>query len=181
MSALSSTTRIRAVRGTLSTTGTELAPSATATDREVRQPSDRFFDEQVVALVCDGSRASVLGSSLLRAHRNDDGHRGAYAHRTPRRHVATQHLRELVHHRQADARPFLGARAGALYAMESIEDVRQLVLGDSSARVRHLELDVVATSEERDPHPPFEGELQGVRDQVQQDCLPHVRIDQDGL
>ena len=84
-----------------------------------------------------------------------------------------------MHQREPDAGPFLRARPRAGDAVESVEDVRQLVRGDPDARVGDRELDLPAASGQRHAHLPLEGELQGVRDQVQQDLLPHVRIDQD--
>ena len=107
--------------------GAELGRSSAAvTDGEVAFGSHRSASSTnrlslgwaaIRARSCSEARSS-------RARRNDDGHRGAHARRAPRRHVAAEDPRELVHQRQPDARPFLGARTSTLHAMESIEDMR---------------------------------------------------------
>ena len=94
------------------------------------------------ARVATGASASASEDRVGRARRNRDCHRRAPVHRALRRDVAAQQARELVHQREPDAGPFLRARPRAGDAVESVEDVRQLVRGDPDARVGDLELDV---------------------------------------
>ena len=72
------------------------------------------------------------------------------------------------------------ARASA-DAVEALEDVRQLVCRDARAGVAHREFDVLPTPGQADGDLAREGELEGVREQVEDDLLPHLAVDVDGL
>ena len=86
-----------------------------------------------------------------------------------------------LHQRQADARAFVRARPRALDAMEALEELRQLLGGDAGARVPHRQLHVVAGVRSATAMLPVERELQRVRQQVEDDLLPHVPVDVDRL
>ena len=88
-------------------------------------------------------------------------------------------LDQIRDQREADAGALVGAAPGALDAMKALEDARQLVLGNARARVAHRQLDPsVSDRAQADPDAALEGELEGIRQQIEQDALPHLRIDE---
>ena len=96
--------------------------------------------------------------------------------------VAAVQPHQLVHQRQADARALVGARARALDAVEALEQARQLVLRDADAGVRDRQLDAVAARRAASRAiAAVERELERVRQQVEDDLLPHVAVDEDRL
>jgi hypothetical protein len=86
-------------------------------------------------------------------------------------------LRELLHQREADAAPFVGATARALDPMEALEEPRDLVRGDAGAGVAHRELGGGARLAQRDGDLARERELERVRDEIEDDLLPHPAVD----
>ena len=144
MSALSSTTRTRAGRS---------APSISSGARRRRSGRRRRWRPRSAASGAPPRRTGCPPRARRREPSPeqrrparagiDDGHRRAPVHGALHRDVAAQQARELVHQREPDAGPFLRARPRAGDAVESVEDVRQLVRGDPDARVGDLELDLV--------------------------------------
>ena len=84
---------------------------------------------------------------------------------------------QLLHEREADARPLVGAPARPLDAEEALEAVRELVRGDAAPGVAHVEPRVVPVVAPRDDDLALQGELERVGDEVEHDLLPHVRVD----
>ena len=88
-------------------------------------------------------------------------------------------LDQIRDQREPDARALIGAAPDALDAMKAFEDALQLVLGNAHARVAHRQLDAsVSERAQADPNAALERELEGVRQQIEQDALPHLRIDE---
>ncbi len=85
--------------------------------------------------------------------------------------------RQIGDERQADAAAFVGARTRAAHAMKAIEEMRDLFGRNSRAGVGHRQHRVVVHVAQRDRDRPVEGELEGVRQQVEDDLLPHVDVD----
>ena len=73
------------------------------------------------------------------------------------------------------------ARAGAFDAMEALEQARHLVGRHADAAVAHAQLDIIAGVAQRHLDAAVEGELQRVRQQVEDDLLVHVVVDEDRL
>src|SRR6185437_7969963 len=67
--------------------------------------------------------------------------------------------------------------------MKALEEMRQLGLGDAGAGITHPELGVLAVGARRDLDRDLavEGELERIRQEVEDDLLPHVAIDMDRL
>ncbi len=89
--------------------------------------------------------------------------------------------REFLHQRQADARAFVRTGARVLDAVEPLEHARQVRFGNTDAGIRDSQLDAVAGRAQFDRDLAFERELERVREQIQDDLLPHVAIDVDGF
>jgi hypothetical protein len=84
-----------------------------------------------------------------------------------------------VHEREPDAAALVGAAARVLHAMEALEQARHLAAGmpvplsrTSSSTIRR------PGAATRDPT--LERELEGVREQVEDDLLPHLAVDEHG-
>ena len=96
--------------------------------------------------------------------------------------VAAVQLHELLHEREADAGAFVRAALRAFDAVEALEQPRQLVLRHADAGVRDLEQRRVAVARAaRTATLPVERELERVREQVEDDLLPHLAIDETRL
>src|SRR5207247_4400615 len=74
-------------------------------------------------------------------------------------HRAAVEADQLLDQGEADSRPFMRARLRSLHAVEPLEHARLLVGGDAHARVRDLQLRVVAAPSQPDGDAPFEGVL----------------------
>ncbi len=68
-----------------------------------------------------------------------------------------------------------------LDAVEPLEHARQVRFGDTDAGIRDAQLHAVAGRAQFDRDLPLERELERVREQIQDDLLPHVAIDVDGF
>ena len=66
-------------------------------------------------------------------------------------------------------------------AVETLEHARKLGLGNADARIGDPQLDEIGAALQGDRDAAFERELEGVRQQVEDDLLPHVAIDVDGF
>src|SRR5947209_2891619 len=84
---------------------------------------------------------------------------------------------ELLYQREADASALERPGARVLQSMEPLEDPRQLALRDAAAGVVHRQLYVIATPREGHADLAVECELERVRQQVEDDLLPHVPVD----
>ena len=125
------------------------------------------------------------GHPLLRQVRATERHphgKGAAASGLARHlDAAAVHARELLHEGKADAGAFVSARARALHTIETLEEPRQLAGGDADAGVVDAQFRVIGIGTQRDFDPAVEGELECVRDEIEDDLLPHRRVDVDRL
>ncbi len=90
---------------------------------------------------------------------------------------------QFLNQREADAAAFEAAALRALHAVEALEEPRQFLFGNADAGVAHLDDGgpAVGRDADRDRDLAGKGELEGVREQVQQNLLPHLAIDIDRL
>src|SRR5580658_7993005 len=91
--------------------------------------------------------------------------------------LAAMESNELLDERETDAGAFVAARMCALDAVEAFEDARQVLLTDADARIRHFELYAVWDLAQAHRDAPFERELERVRQEIQDNLLPHVPVD----
>ena len=90
-------------------------------------------------------------------------------------------LHEFADERQADAAALMAASTRVLDAMKALEHPRQLFGRNARARVAHRQLDGAAGIVDAHRDLAFEGELERVRQQVENDLLPHLVIDVDRI
>ena len=91
--------------------------------------------------------------------------------------AAAVQAREFLHECEADAGALVGPRPNAFHAPEAFEEQRQVRVLDPDAGVGHGQPHVIAGIVERQRHAPVERELQCIRQEVEDDLLPHVGID----
>ena len=89
-------------------------------------------------------------------------------------------LDELVNEREADSRSLVASALNAFDAVEAFEDTRQLVFGNAGSGIFHFEQRPLVPCRNRHDDAPLQGELERVRNKVEDDLLPHVAIDMDG-
>ena len=162
-----------------------LRPGGSGTAR-VRQPAQRLLDvgrrRRAPSRPACARRADALGRQVRRARGMRDGERAALARALSTADRAAVQLDQLLHQRQADAGALVGAAARALDAVEALEDVRQLLGGNAGAGVAHRQLDAhCPVLPHGDGDLALERELERVREQVEDDLLPHVAVDVDRL
>ena len=66
-------------------------------------------------------------------------------------------------------------------AVEALEHAGKVGLRNADASVGNAQLDAIATRSEFDRNLSVERELEGVRQQIEDDLLPHLPIDVDGF
>jgi hypothetical protein len=89
--------------------------------------------------------------------------------------------RQLLHQRQPDSRALVRAATGAGHAMEPFEKLRHLVRRNAGAGVAHGELDVRANGAQADLDLAFESEFERIRDEIENDLLPHLAVNKGRL
>ncbi len=96
---------------------------------------------------------------------------------------AAVQLDQLLDQGEADAAALEGPAAGALDPVEALEQAGQLGGRDAGAGVADGELRRPAVGRPPDHHPDLalEGELEGVREQIEDHLLPHLAVDVDRL
>jgi len=90
-------------------------------------------------------------------------------------------LHQFLHQGQADAAALVAAALRACDPVEALEQPAQRLGRDPGAGVAHGEDGRSARDADADADFTDEGELEGVREQVEDDLLPHVAIDVDRL
>ena len=83
---------------------------------------------------------------------------------------------QIAHQGQADARSFDRSAVLNLGAVEAIEDQRQLGRTDSHAGIRNFKVDALRLLSQRHLNATFQGELERVGQQVDNDGLPHLSV-----
>jgi hypothetical protein len=86
---------------------------------------------------------------------------------------------QFLDQREANASAFVRAAVLALDSVKSLEQPGQFFLGNSHSRVLHAQLHapVAGRFAQRNRNLTFEGVLESVRDQIENDLLPHVAVD----
>ncbi len=189
MSALSSTTRIRAAAGSASGFATLDAWRASPVGASWPSPvGSHWMGLAHVGLGGPGGRRArarrvdvhpVRRQVRAGAEGDRDREARADAHAARRRDRAAVQSDQRVDEREADAGALVRARPGSLDAMKALEEPRQLVVGDAHPGVFDHDLGVVAGRVQRDADAALERELEGVRQQVRDDLLPHSPVDED--
>jgi hypothetical protein len=95
--------------------------------------------------------------------------------------IPTVQAHQFLHEREPDARALLRPGASALDTVKPLEEARQFMLGNTDTGISDYELGHVANSVERDDDFSFECEFEGVRQQIQNDLLPHLTVDEHWL
>ncbi len=90
-------------------------------------------------------------------------------------------LDQFLHQRQSDAGSFYRAALGACDSPKSFEDVRQLRFRNTGAGILDSQLGLPFPCIESNGYTTGEGKLQCVRKKVQNNFLPHLAVNVDGL
>jgi hypothetical protein len=148
-----------------------------------RQPADRLLHEQRRArrVAPAVGVAQLLGRQVGRPEREPDREARALADHAGHGDRAPVQLRELLDQREPDARALVAASARALDAVEALEEPVELVGRDAAARVGHHQLGMAVDGLQAHVDAARERELERVGEQVEDDPLPHVAVDVDGL
>src|SRR5262249_55006852 len=116
---------------------------------------------------------------VVRARRDADAEPRALSEATVDLDRSAVELHQIADQREPDPGSLVGATLGPADAMESLEDVRQLILRDADPRVLHRQHDGLVTFGERHRYAALERELERIRQEIQDDLLPHVPVDKD--
>src|SRR5579883_2852377 len=84
---------------------------------------------------------------------------------------------EFVHHCEPDSRALLGATQGAFHTMEPIEDPRELLRGNPDSGIAYVQEGAFRLPVKAHGDTPTKGELECVRQEIEDDLLPHLPID----
>ncbi len=125
----------------------------------------------------------MLPVEMRAAERQGDGEGRSPLEGAFGRDIAAVQLDEIVHQGQADAAALEAAALRAFNTMEALEQPRDLLAGDADACVGDADHGGVAVGRGTHRHrdQAFEGELEGVGDQVQDHLLPHLPVQIGGL
>ena len=88
-------------------------------------------------------------------------------------------LDEFLHQRQADPASFVCAAPSILNTMETIEQARKFVRGDSDSRIANAQFDRISCLRQGNTDFSFKGEFECVGDQIEHDLFPHVPVNVD--
>src|SRR5436305_8733999 len=88
---------------------------------------------------------------------------------------------ELLNECEPNPASLICAASHVLHAMEALEQPRHFVLRDPNSGVANAKLRTIGRSAERDFNLTFEGELESIRDEVENNFLPHLAIHIDRL
>src|SRR5579864_5047146 len=90
-------------------------------------------------------------------------------------------LDQLLHQGQSDARSLMRPAPRVRHSMEPLEQSRYCFRRYAHSRISNSKLCEVANPIYADADFSFEGEFEGVGDQIQNNLLPHVAININGL
>ncbi len=143
------------------------------------QPAYRFLDESVGI---DRPRLRQLGLHIRRIRQAHDEGR-ALAELARRRDRATMETHQFLHQGKPDAAALIGPSGSAFDTVEALEQARHFLFCHADAGIgdAHLGPGAVGRRLDRDRHPAFERELEGVGQQVEQHLFPHVPVERDGM
>src|SRR5215475_12790123 len=83
---------------------------------------------------------------------------------------------QFLHQGKSNSAPFMRAASRVFNAVETVKDTRQFLVRDSHTRIADPQLQASPNILQRDGDLPFEGEFEGVRDQVEDDFFPHCPV-----
>src|SRR5579862_7842032 len=75
----------------------------------------------------------------------------------------------------------MSAASSVLDAMEAVEESWDFLAGNPDARIANTPFSIAPSLPQRDADAPFESELEGIGDEVEDDFLPHASVDENGL
>ena len=90
-------------------------------------------------------------------------------------------LHQFLNQREANAAAFIGAVLLPFDPVEALKQARQFRLGDADAGIANCQFRLPAVGSQADRDFALEGEFEGVGEEVEDDLLPHVPVDIDGL
>ncbi|GJE41573.1 hypothetical protein AEGHOMDF_0739 [Methylobacterium soli] len=150
----------------------------------IGEPARRLLDKGLRARRRRGLGArgvDAVGRQVFAAQRQRDPEGAARARAALDADAAAVEMRQLLHQREADARALEAAPLRTRHPVEALEQARQLRLGNAGSGVAHRQAGLPVRRFQRHPDPAREGELEGIRDQVEDDLLPHLAVDEDRL
>src|SRR5687768_4877173 len=81
---------------------------------------------------------------------------------------------EFSHQGESNTRTFVCSGACAAHPMKPLEEMRQLGLSNSDSRILNLQFDLIAQLLERKLDATLKGKLEGIREQIENNFLPHL-------
>src|SRR5580704_13746297 len=102
--------------------------------------------------------------------------RAALTERALHPHAATVQFNQFLNECQSDPCAFVRPGVDALDAMKALEHPLEMLLGNSHSCVANLQFHYAVYILECESNLTLERELQGVREQIQNDLLPHIAI-----
>ena len=88
---------------------------------------------------------------------------------------------QLLYQGESNTSAFMRAGSTVFDTVETLEHPRQVGLGNTDAGVADTELDAIGVPSQCDRDATLERELEGVRQEIQENLLPHLAIDMDRL
>ena len=149
-----------------------------------RQPAQGLLHVRDGAERRRGERASApdpVGRKVRLAGRDGHGERASLTEGAHDLHRAPVELDQFVHQGQADARSLLRAAPRVLHPMEALEDMGDLLRRNADTRIADGELHDFADRPQDHRDLAREGVLERVREEIQDELLPHLTVDVDGL
>ena len=149
--------------------------------RRIGEPAQSFVHERRSA---DGARGHCTSCTdaicrevvASERHRNDEGR--TFPKLALGADGSAMQLDQFVNESEADATAFVRPAANVFDAMETLEHARQFLLGNADAGIANAQFDVIADLVQRNRDRTFEGELESVRNQIEDNLLPHGAVDE---
>ena len=148
------------------------------------QPAQRLLYERLRGAAAPHGpalAAHTVGRQMRRAERDPDAKLRAAAELAVGVDRAAVQAHELLHEREPDPRALVRAALDAFDAIKTFEQARQLMLRHADAGVRDAQQRAVAIARQAQRDAALERELQRIREQVENDLLPHLAIDEQRL
>src|ERR1700759_3944116 len=90
-------------------------------------------------------------------------------------------LRQFLNQRKADTRALMRASPGAGHAIKALEQLGYFVRRDAGSGIAHRELETPGRLAQAALDLALQGELERVRDQIEDDLFPHLAIHERGF
>src|ERR1700747_354609 len=149
--------------------------------RRIGEPAQSFIHERRSAHGAGSNgtgHTDAIGREMgsSERHRNDEGR--TFPKLALGADGSAMQLDQFVNEREADATAFVCPAAYVFDAMETLEHARQFLLGNADPGVANAQFDVIADLLQRNRDRTFEGELESVRNQIEDNLLPHGAVDE---